>query len=179
MWSAYRGWWKHYTPPLRWTRLLRSERDNCPYCGIALPDTTADRKQLRTVVDHMDPLELGGEDSLRNVVCCCSRCNSRKKDRLFLDWLQKLDEPFRTRACEIYQFKHQHLPDAFRIENFSMRIEGTPLFLELNAAEFRRELRRLLPLQDGPPTLYLFDMMKPHPGPVDIESMICSDRSPP
>ena len=177
LWLAYRGWWKHYTPPLRWSKLLRAERDTCPYCGACLPNDKTSSGNLNAVLDHMDSISLGGEDSLRNVIYCCSLCNSRKKNKRFVDWLAELEEPFCSHSRLLYELKHQHVPELFESEGWSMRTEGTPLFLELDEAEFRKEFKGMLPLRAEPPALYLMDFSQPDPGPVDIESMIFSDES--
>ncbi len=59
-WVAYRGWWKHFTPPHCWKLLLRSERKTCLYCGCLLTDDLPPRIASTAVIDHMDPLSLGG-----------------------------------------------------------------------------------------------------------------------
>lgn len=107
LWQAYRGWWKHYTPPGGWRARLRKEGSDCPYCGVALEFDRVVRPQ-RAVLDHMDPLEKGGEDSLRNVVYCCAACHGRKRDKLFTRWLLDLDEPHRSLSRTIYVHKHEH-----------------------------------------------------------------------
>ena len=56
------------------------ERDNyyCQYCGIDL------RENLDNVfpptVDHVNPVRSGGKNNPKNLVACCWRCNSGKKD---------------------------------------------------------------------------------------------------
>jgi len=48
-------------------------RDNytCQYCG----------KNGNLTIDHIIPKSKGGEDSWRNTVVCCVRCNNKKGDR--------------------------------------------------------------------------------------------------
>ena len=172
LWIAYRGWWKHFTPPHGWKQLLRCERKTCPYCGCLLTDDLPPRAASTAVIDHMDPLSLGGEDSLRNAVYCCNCCNGTKKNKLFIRWLSELSEPFRTQSRMLYVFKHEHQPEVFETGSFEFRTEGIPMFLELNEKEFKTELHGMLPLVDGPPANYLLDLLKPHPGPVCIQNMI-------
>lgn len=172
LWAAYRGWWKHFTSPRGWVPLLRTESENCPYCGCFLTDDPPPRASSTAVIDHMDPLSLGGEDSLRNAVFCCNRCNGIKKNKPFIRWLAELQDPFQKHSWALYVFKHEHQPDAFEAGPFEFRTEGVPMFLEFDERQFKRELRGMLPLTDGPPAGYLLHLLTPHPGPVCIESMI-------
>ena len=172
LWAAYRGWWKHFTTARGWRALLRAESENCPYCGCFLTDDPPPRAASTAVIDHMDPLSLGGEDSLRNAVFCCNRCNGIKKNKLFTRWLSELPEPFQEHSRALYVFKHEHQPEAFEAGSFECRGEGIPMFLELDEKQFKQELRGMLPLVKGPPAAYLYDLLQPHPGPVSVESMI-------
>lgn len=173
LWAAYRGWWKHYTYAAGWASLLRTEGEDCPYCGCLLNDNrTTTPNPSAAVIDHMDPTSLGGEDSLRNAIYCCSRCNSRKKDKPFLRWLTELSEPYRTLCRAIYIFKHEHNPEDFESGFIGSRCEGIPMFLEYGEAEFKREMRGMLPLAKTPPAPYLVDLLRPHSGPVEIETLI-------
>jgi hypothetical protein len=178
LWEAYRGWWKHYTPPKTWQALLRSERKFCPYCGVTYSDDHSPRNERTAVIDHMDPLSRGGEDSMRNAVFCCYLCNGRKHYKLFVNWLDELSEQFRSKSREIYVFKHEHLPEAFQAGSYEFRGEGVPIFLEYDEEEFKRELEGMLPLQTQPPASFLCELLKPHPGPVDLEALIFRDSPP-
>jgi hypothetical protein len=109
---------------------------------------------------------------MRNAVYCCNRCNGIKKDKLFTSWLNELPQPFREHSRALYIFKHEHQPETFEVGSIEFRSEGIPMFLELDEKQFKRELRGMLPLVDGPPAGYLLDVLQPHPGPVSIESMI-------
>ncbi len=172
LWAAYRGWWKHYTPPTGWAALLRAERETCPYCGGAFSKDLSLRSESFAVIDHMDPLSRGGEDSLRNAMYCCYLCNGRKKNKLFVHWLQELSEPYRSKSREIYVFKHEHPPEAFQEGEYELRRDGVPMFLGYDEKEFKRALRGMLPLQTTPPAAYLSGLVQPHPGPVDLQSLI-------
>lgn len=46
----------------------------CQYCGHKTERATA-------TVDHVVPSSRGGKSTFENLVCCCSPCNARKKDR--------------------------------------------------------------------------------------------------
>lgn len=172
LWAAYGAWWKHYTPPLGWKELLRSEGDNCPYCGVVLTDWQVVLSVSTAVVDHMDPLSLGGEDSLRNAVCCCARCNSLKKNKSFTKWLTELSSECRSLSREIYEFKHKHPPEAFVQGAQELRMGHIPMFLELDELQFNKDLRGRLPLVNEPPSQYLEDLVSPHSGPVNINELL-------
>lgn len=61
----------------------------CFYCGeveSAFRETVSG-KVHQLCVDHMTALSLGGANTLENVVPCCRRCNSRKSNTPFLEWL--------------------------------------------------------------------------------------------
>ena len=68
-----------YRAPTTVTRagILRRDGRTCAYCG-ARGDT----------IDHVIPRSRGGRHSWENCVACCSRCNTRKADRLLeeLGW---------------------------------------------------------------------------------------------
>jgi 5-methylcytosine-specific restriction endonuclease McrA len=51
-------------------RVLKRDDYSCYYCGS--PANT---------VDHLIPLVKGGSHEEHNLVACCTRCNSSKKDR--------------------------------------------------------------------------------------------------
>ena len=56
----------------------------CEYCGI----TETDAGGLLTI-DHYQPQQKGGDDSLENLLYCCYRCNQYKLDY----WPNKPDTP--------------------------------------------------------------------------------------
>ena len=65
----------HYSSS-QWTKVRASvlSRDGytCAYCGSVEANT----------VDHVVPLSKGGEPyDMENLVACCSRCNSMKRDK--------------------------------------------------------------------------------------------------
>lgn len=67
---------------------------NCQYCGRKF--AAVDDKRI----DHRQPIAAGGLHSAVNLEVCCDPCNSRKRDMPFLDWLEKLVEPWKTRATK-------------------------------------------------------------------------------
>ena len=62
----------------------------------------------------MDPLSRGGEESFRNAVCVCAKCNISKGRQLFADWLTKLSESNREIARAIYMQKLTRAPEDFQ-----------------------------------------------------------------
>jgi hypothetical protein len=145
-------WWRHYAVPyeFRWT--LIAEQRNCPYCGVLLesPDGSCVTAFGDTHLDHMDPLSLGGEDSIRNTVYVCAPCNMAKGRRLFVDWLVQLSPECSALARQIYVDKHGHPPEAFVRSTKSQRLTLPRVELEYSEAVLRRLFPR--PTVDGPPS---------------------------
>lgn len=67
-------------------RQLFAAAKRCPYCNAKL---TAGVKSL----DHVTPLVLGGEHSMRNLVVCCLNCNTRKGRQSLGQWLGRCEGP--------------------------------------------------------------------------------------
>lgn len=51
----------------------------CAYCGKKLTRQNA-------TLDHVIPLSRGGDDSRRNLVWCCKKCNKEKGSLLLSEW---------------------------------------------------------------------------------------------
>lgn len=85
------------------TGVVIYQRKDCVYCGVPLTP------ENRTI-DHMTPLNLGGAHSASNVTACCLSCNSKKRDLPFDEWLDRLDEPHRSRAEREYIKKQNAHP---------------------------------------------------------------------
>ncbi|MBL8517575.1 MAG: HNH endonuclease [Betaproteobacteria bacterium] len=113
-------WWRHYAVPYEFAHTLYAERSSCPYCGGALGPfyLPAEGSQPsfigRAQIDHMDPLSLGGEESIRNAVYVCDACNMAKGRRMFTAWLDRLNDPHKSFARQLYVAKHGHEPEAFQ-----------------------------------------------------------------
>jgi 5-methylcytosine-specific restriction endonuclease McrA len=62
-------------PELKLSRksILARDHHTCQYCG---------RTDGPLTVDHVVPKHRGGDTDWANLVCCCTRCNSRKGHRL-------------------------------------------------------------------------------------------------
>lgn len=69
---------------------LKRKAANCAYCGCEMEP---DRKQT----DHMTPLALGGDHSLRNIVIVCPGCN-RKGSLNYAEWIERVEPEHKARA---------------------------------------------------------------------------------
>ena len=66
-----------------WRRAIKEVFQNqCVYCG-----STTD-----LTLDHVKPKSKGGDDTSRNVVCACRRCNQEKGSAHYLSWYR--NQPF-------------------------------------------------------------------------------------
>jgi 5-methylcytosine-specific restriction endonuclease McrA len=66
--------------------LVDIQRGICPYCSIAFhsPEYRRGRMVRKTInIDHEEPWSFGHQDSLENLVACCSICNNIKSDFIF------------------------------------------------------------------------------------------------
>lgn len=147
-------WWRYYAVPyeFRWT--LYAERRECPYCGERLNDLTGDdepsaSQEVSAHLDHMDPVSRGGEDSIRNALYVCAKCNVAKRNRLFIDWLEMLDPAYRDRARSIYLEKHGHPPEAFVPGARQSRLTLPRIELKFDEAVLRTLFPK--PTVSGPP----------------------------
>jgi 5-methylcytosine-specific restriction endonuclease McrA len=151
----YGEWWRNYSLPRDFDRDIYFERDYCPYCGHKLPPydikdqrITGD-SHIHTHLDHMDPLQLGGEDSIRNVVYVCEDCNHKKGKRSFIEWIKKLSPNQREISREIYEAKHGHPPESFVPGLPNERCDGVAAELFCDEEELKKMYPK--PIVDGPP----------------------------
>ncbi|HUU53359.1 MAG TPA: HNH endonuclease [Armatimonadota bacterium] len=63
------------TPVLRVSRKSIFARDHytCQYCGA---------HSVPLTIDHVVPRERGGGDDWTNLLCCCTKCNNKKGNRM-------------------------------------------------------------------------------------------------
>ena len=61
---------------LEYAEILRY--DPCSYCGDA----------GKIAIDHIDPLNGGGDGSWTNLTAACKKCNTSKRDKTLLGWLR-------------------------------------------------------------------------------------------
>jgi 5-methylcytosine-specific restriction endonuclease McrA len=66
----------------RWRKIrvaiLRRDNNTCYYCGIP----------TATTVDHLTPVEQGGNNTITNLVAACSYCNNSKGNRTEEEYLK-------------------------------------------------------------------------------------------
>ncbi|MBF0377043.1 MAG: HNH endonuclease [Desulfamplus sp.] len=109
--------WKTKAPPNIFLLTLFMELHSCPYCGksFKIDQNSKDYFKIRDEyhIDHMNPLNLGGEDSLLNAVCVCKNCNLKKSDQHFDVWLKTLSNQQRVIAEKIYIEKLGYPPIQF------------------------------------------------------------------
>lgn len=111
---VYGEYWQHYASPDFFLTSLRDERDFCLYCGIPFSSVIPNKfNDSQFHLDHMDPLDKGGEHSTRNVVFCCTQCNIKKGKISFLKWLEMLEPIYRELSIAVYVGKHEHRPEEF------------------------------------------------------------------
>jgi HNH endonuclease len=63
-------------------RVFRRDKWKCQGCGIRTPERLYGKLVLNApTLDHIKPINIGGEHSYRNAQLLCLRCNSRKQDK--------------------------------------------------------------------------------------------------
>lgn len=72
----------------QWVQAKKHFNHKCAYCG----------KEEKLTVDHLKPLSKLGENTAKNVIPCCGRCNTSKYDLNFLDWYSA--QPFYSKERE-------------------------------------------------------------------------------
>lgn len=77
---------------------LKQHATQCAYCG--------ERLTLKQT-DHMIPLALGGEHSLRNIVIVCPDCNARKARLSYSEWVERVAPQHRARVLAVYQERYR------------------------------------------------------------------------
>jgi CRISPR/Cas system Type II protein with McrA/HNH and RuvC-like nuclease domain len=147
----YDQWWPHYALPheLKWT--LYAEFEACPYCSTSL-QIAADSPTFENAVrhiDHMDPLSRGGEESFRNAICACAKCNMAKGRQLFADWLAKLPESNQVIARAAYLQKLGRMPEDFKPGPKQQRLVTTRSELAFDEHVLRTLYPK--PVVQGPP----------------------------
>ncbi len=148
-------WWRHYAVPYEFPATLYVERTTCPYCGgplgtlaILMPADNTGSQSAH--LDHMDPLSRGGEDSVRNAIYVCRDCNLAKGKRLFVDWLNELDQANQDSARQVYEYKHDHPPAVFKPGPKQPRLTLPRLELSLDEHVLLKLFPK--PIVSGPPS---------------------------
>ena len=82
---------------------MKAAATHCAYCGCVLSD-----KQT----DHMIPLVLAGEHSLRNIVIVCPPCNGRKARLSYEEWIERVVPEHKQRVMAVYRSDTSKVSDA-------------------------------------------------------------------
>jgi len=92
-----------YVPPLNNQTLFKRDQNMCLYCGDVFVNLLLSR-------DHVTPLSQGGQDTWRNVVTACKRCNNHKADRTPLQAnMRLLAIPFAPNYAEYIFLQNKHI----------------------------------------------------------------------
>lgn len=107
---------------------LLEGRDACIYCDLEIPIPPAGKPFSQYLErDHMDPKARGGLDHPDNLIWCCRKCNQRKRDTLFVDWLKMIPAACRESARQAYIKKHCYQPEDF----FPIDLGGTTITVSI------------------------------------------------
>jgi 5-methylcytosine-specific restriction endonuclease McrA len=78
----------------RWRKIrlaiLRRDNHTCYYCGIP----------TATTVDHLTPVEQGGDDSFNNLVSACANCNYSKGNRTEEQYIKDRNKKHRSKIMK-------------------------------------------------------------------------------
>ncbi len=75
--------------------VLKRDNSTCQRCGANINNT----KDVKLVIDHKIPVELGGENTIENLWTLCSECNSGKQAFFKDDDPEKLKEVMQMKSA--------------------------------------------------------------------------------
>ena len=77
-----------YVEPVSLPRVFRRDKGICQICGLPVPMDTSPENIWGATVDHIVPLSVGGEHSMKNCQLSHRLCNSIKGQESFteVDW---------------------------------------------------------------------------------------------
>lgn len=118
---------------------LLEGKDRCIYCDQEVPVPSLGKKFSHYLEkDHMDPKARGGWDHPDNLIWCCRNCNQKKKDTLFVDWLNMIPPACRADARQAYINKHCYRPEEF--VPFDLRSTWITISIRIQGESDRDEL---------------------------------------
>lgn len=78
-----------------WKSAKEYFNNECAYCGC---------KKVKLTKDHFIPLNKGGTFSIDNIIPCCQKCNSSKKDLDFKNWYKSNEFYDENRELKVYKY---------------------------------------------------------------------------
>lgn len=119
--------------PTKRVRIFERDGWRCWYCGLVLPREACELKDSPTL-DHVIPLEHGGDSNESNLVCACRRCNSQKGTKTLSEYR---DYCARMVFSEVRALKH--LQKALEEIDFpaDLQIERAVEWLQRNQRELK------------------------------------------
>ncbi|HIE66359.1 MAG TPA: hypothetical protein EYG28_06355 [Nitrospiria bacterium] len=75
--------------------------------------TWQDRNTTRTTTKRNERKATnfeGGTHGTSNLVAACHSCNSLKHAKTFMEWMEEIQEPHKTRTIRSYKWKHGRDP---------------------------------------------------------------------
>lgn len=76
---------------------LKALATHCAYC---------DERLFEKQTDHLNPLVLSGEHSMRNIAIVCPGCNDRKHALSYAQWIERVDPRQRARVIALYEARY-------------------------------------------------------------------------
>jgi hypothetical protein len=107
----------------------------CLYCGydfnVSFEQALNGIQPLQKHSDHMDALNIGGLDHLRNFAYSCQTCNAKKGSKNFATWFFKCPSERQELILQYYQNRHERHPSDF--------IKASPIPRDENSRRFLNE----------------------------------------
>jgi 5-methylcytosine-specific restriction endonuclease McrA len=73
-------------------RLRIKQSDRCYYCRLLMGFGEKFKKSLRrATIEHRQPVSAGGDNSFKNLVLACARCNSAKQSMMEEDFWKMIN----------------------------------------------------------------------------------------
>lgn len=82
---------------------LKRNAHHCAYCAAPLTERQT---------DHMIPVALGGEHSMRNIVIVCPTCNGRKATLSYAEWVDRIEPLHQARVAALYRERYPEHAEA-------------------------------------------------------------------
>ena len=71
--------------------LRRRDGDTCPYCGVTMTfNAGTEWVPSKASIEHIVPIDRGGDDTWGNLTLCCMRCNVSKQSKTAAEFVAYL-----------------------------------------------------------------------------------------